>query len=111
FDEAPPPSASVLALVAQDAMTADLVPQIKQLVAYSVENIDYERVGVVVSAVEQPARPDVELVTLGGVIMYASSMTRAMALAGGIAILGLALGAGATLAVEAYLKAHGREVA
>ncbi|MCT8989881.1 type III secretion inner membrane ring lipoprotein SctJ [Chelativorans sp. SCAU2101] len=111
FDEAQPPSASVLALVKRDAITAELVPQIKQLVAYGIENIEYDRVGVVVSPVDPPARPAVELVTFGGVVMQRGSVTRALFLLGAIALLGVALGAAGGFVAENYLKTRGKKAA
>mgnify|MGYP003815934333 CR=1 FL=1 len=110
-DEAQPPSASVLALVKRDAITAELVPQIKQLVAYGIENIEYDRVGVVVSPVDPPARPAVELVTFGGVVMQRGSVTRALFLLGAIALLGVALGAAGGFVAENYLKTRGKKAA
>lgn len=111
FDEAPPPSASVLALVKRDAITADLVPQIKQLVAYGIENIDYDRVGVVVSPVDPPPPPAVDLVTFGGVVMQRGSVKRALFLLGAIAVLGITLGAAGGFAAENYLKTREKRAA
>jgi type III secretion protein J len=51
FDESSPPSASVLIQMHSDMITAELVPQIKQLVAFSIPDIEYSRVGVIVSPV------------------------------------------------------------
>ncbi|GEM_PF-1548291 len=104
FDEVPLPSASVLALVSRDAMTAELVPQIKQLVAFSVEKIDYDRVGVVVSPVDPPVRPELDLVALGGVIMHRNSQTQAILLIVALVVVCLGLGAGGYFGADTYLK-------
>ena len=106
FDEKPLPSASVLALVSREAVTAELVPQIKQLVAYSIENIDYGRVGVVISPVDPPTAPAVDFAVLGGVVMHRNSMTRAVVLSCVIAVLGLVLGAGTAFVAGNYLRAR-----
>ena len=111
FDEVPPPSASVLALVSRDAITAELVPQIKQLVAYGVENINYDRVGVVISPVDPPVQPDLDLTAFGGVAIRKGSVERASLLAGGIAAAGLVLGAGGAWGIGIYLRARKRRMA
>ncbi len=111
FEEAPPPSASVLVLVARDAITAELVPQIKQLVSYSVEKIDYERVGVVISPVDTPSAPKMDLVALGGVIMQRSSKMQALVVLGGMGLLGAIVGAGGMFAIENLLKGRRKEAA
>src|SRR5690606_5922477 len=111
FEEAPPPSASVLVLVARDAITAELVPQIKQLVSYSVEKIDYERVGVVISPVDTPSAPKMDLVALGGVIMQRSSKMQALVVLGGMGLLGAVVGAGGMFAIENLLKGRRKEAA
>ena len=105
FDDAPPPSVSVLALVKRDAMSAELVPQIKQLVAFSVENVDYERVGVVVSPVDPPARSEIDMVSVLGLTMHRSSLAPAIGIACGIAGFCLTLGAGAAFVAKTYRKA------
>lgn len=76
FEKLPDPSASVLVLVARDAITAELIPQIKQLIAFGIANIEYDRVSVIVSPVEIPKPLSVELVSLGGVALQRSSYPR-----------------------------------
>ncbi len=106
LDKVLPPSVSVLVLVSRDAMTAQLVPQIKQLMAYSVEKIDYDRVGVVVSLVDPPIKPARDLVILGGVIMQRNSQTQALFVIVAVAVLALGLGAGGYFGMKTYLQAH-----
>jgi len=103
FEELPPPSAAVLALANRDAITAELIPQIKQLVAHSVENVEYDRVGVVVTPVDPPTPANAELVALGGITMRKNSTGWAVFLAGAIVVTGAGLGAGMTMAAQSYL--------
>ncbi|MCY1740496.1 type III secretion system inner membrane ring lipoprotein SctJ [Ensifer sp. SL37] len=78
FSEPIPPSASVLVLIARDAITAELVPQIKQLVAFSVQGVEYDRVAVVVSAVDPLPIVNPELIDVAGIALRSSSFNRAM---------------------------------
>jgi len=109
FDEVPPPSASVLAIVNRSAVTAELVPRIRQLVAHSIENVQYEKVGVVVLPVDPPPPPTIEFVSLGGVAIRKGGEERAVLLAGGIAVFSLVLGAAAALSVGTNLRSRRKE--
>lgn len=111
FEDTPPPSASVLALVNRNAITAELVPQIKQLVAFGMENIDYDRVGVVVSPIDPPAKPEVEFVTFGGVVLQKGSLTKLFFILGAAIVLSGAVGVTAGYAAESYLKSRRRRAA
>ncbi|MCP1846094.1 type III secretion protein J [Bradyrhizobium sp. USDA 4524] len=93
FERAPPPSASVLVLVAKDAITAELIPQVKQLVAFSVENIDYDRVAVIVSPVDLPKPQPAAMVNLAGIILQKASYSRAVLMLAGTGLLATLLGA------------------
>lgn len=92
FEKLAKPSASVLVLIAKDAITAELIPQIKQLVAFSVENIEYDRVSVIVSPVELPKAPPVELIPLGGVLLHKTSYAKAIAMLAATGVLAVLLG-------------------
>lgn len=73
FDEAMPPSASVVAQVNERFMSDDLVPQIKQLVSFSVPAISYERVGVIVSPIKAQ-EVNQTLVSLAGILVHRDSV-------------------------------------
>jgi type III secretion protein J len=109
FDNPPPPSASVLVLIAKDAVTDDLIPQIKQLVAFSVESVEYERVGVIVSPVASPTRPTIELVDLGGIILHKNSFERAVVFIAGIGFLTALSAAAATIFVIRHRTRKAKE--
>ena len=88
FDEPKPPSASVLIVMRQDQITDDLIPQIKQLITFSVPDISYDRVGVVISPL-QAALPTAALVSFAGLIVHEDSAmaVKALAFGGGIGTL------------------------
>ena len=94
FDEVKPPSASVLIQMTEDRMTSDLVPQIKQLVSYSIPDIDYDRVGVVITPVAAPPETGQKMVNILGMIVHRDSATIVKVLIGAavggvVAALGL----------------------
>lgn len=90
FEETSPPGASVLIQMQADMITPELVPQIKQLVTFSIPDIEYERVGVIVSPISR-AREKVDMVPFLGVVMPQASAdqlrTWLMASAGGGLVL------------------------
>ncbi len=53
FEEAEPPSASVLIQINENLISDDIIPQIKQLVALAHPEITYDRVGVMLTPVRQ----------------------------------------------------------
>ena len=75
FDEVSPPSASVLIQVHENRITSDLVPQIKQLISFSIPDIEYDKVSVFVSPVPVAVR-QAEMVTLLGTTMDPASAER-----------------------------------
>lgn len=87
FDEVPPPTASVLVLVAKDAVSANLVPQIKELVSFSLENVEYDRVAVVVSPVDIPAPQPAKFVGFGGVTFYQKDLKSAILMLIGVGLI------------------------
>lgn len=68
FDEVEPPSASVLIQMDETMISENLVPEIKQLVSLAHPNIEYDRVGVVVTPVKIDRR-DITLSEIGGVMI------------------------------------------
>ncbi|OED49570.1 EscJ/YscJ/HrcJ family type III secretion inner membrane ring protein [Rhodobacteraceae bacterium (ex Bugula neritina AB1)] len=87
FEDPPPPSASVLVLIGEDYVTENLIPQIKQLVSFSIENIDYDRVGVVLSPVAPPKVEAGQMVSFAGVLVHQSSLMTARILLAAAALL------------------------
>lgn len=100
FDETPPPGASVLIQMQSDKITPELVPQIKQLVTFSIPDIEYERVGVIVSPITRPQQ-QVGMVSFLGVVMPEESAKRVrvhlLGLGGGGLALVVLTGLGAFL--------------
>jgi len=83
FDKTRPPSASVVVQMEQNLMTEDLVPQLKQLVAFSIPDIEYENVGVLVAPIA-PRQVDQKLVSLSGILVHRDS-AMAVQVLGGVA--------------------------
>jgi len=89
FAEVKPPSASVVVQVNEDQMTEDLVPQIKQLVSFSIPDISYERVGVIVAPIRH-REVDQSLVSLGGILVHRDSVLAVRVLSAIAAIASIA---------------------
>ncbi|WP_299211351.1 type III secretion system inner membrane ring lipoprotein SctJ [uncultured Tateyamaria sp.] len=66
FESAIKPSASVLVRVHEDRASDDLVPKIKNLVSLGIQDLEYERVGVVVTTT-RPVKHQTDLTTFLGV--------------------------------------------
>ncbi|WP_273795019.1 hypothetical protein [Brucella intermedia] len=101
FDKVPPPSASVLVTVFRDSMRADLIPQIKQLVAFGAENFTYDHVSVMVSPVDRPAPKPAEIVQVGGVRVLKASLSNAIWMLAGAALCSALLAIALTYVVTA----------
>jgi type III secretion protein J len=84
FDKVSPPSASVLIQMHEDRITSDLVPQIKQLVSFSIPDIKYERVSVIVSPLSTALKAQ-ETVSIFGITMLSISAQRFKIVLGGLA--------------------------
>ncbi|MCU0910046.1 MAG: type III secretion inner membrane ring lipoprotein SctJ [Rhodobacteraceae bacterium] len=96
FAEPKPPSASVLIQMQADLISEDLVPNVKQLVAFAMPEIEYERVGVIVAPVHS-TREEPRLIGLWGLVMHESSaekLRNVVTLAGAAIVLLIAAGAG-----------------
>lgn len=105
FDEVSP-SASVLVVIEENARRSDLIPKIKELVAFSVEGMAYDNVAVVVSSVALPTRPDIEFVGMAGVRLPKSSMSAAIGL---LAVAGLVSGALSAVATFFAMRFLGKK--
>ncbi len=81
FDTPEPPSAAVVVQVEEGSMTDELLPQIKELVAFSVPEISYDRVGVILAPVETHEVVQ-NMVSLNGLLVHRESVqiVRVMAL-------------------------------
>lgn len=108
FDDPGPPSASVFVLADQDQIAPDLIPKIKQLVAFSIENVAYDRVGVIVSPVEIPQPEPAELVRFAGIELPRHVVGRVLGLAGGVALASVAIGCGGTFLAQWVIGRKGR---
>lgn len=73
FETVSPPSASVLIQMHEDKITPDFIPQIKQLVSFSIPDIEYDHVGVIVSPVPRDL-PRTELVSIWGIMIHPASV-------------------------------------
>ena len=105
FEDPTPPSASVLIVIGEDYVTENLIPQIKQLVSFSIENIDYDRVGVVLSPVAPPKVEAVHVVSFAGVLLNKSSLQTARILLGAAAVFA-ALGLGGSFGLVKWLHSR-----
>jgi type III secretion protein J len=103
FETVSPPSASVLIQMHEDRITPDLVPQIKQLVSFSIPDIDYDRVGVIVSPVPR-GQTRTELVAVLGIMMHPASVQDFRRAVMSVGIAGLAVLVLASLAGVAYWR-------
>lgn len=83
FDEKQPPTASLVVQMEKDLITEDIVPQLKQLVAFSIPNIKYENVGVIVAPISV-RQVDQKLVSLSGILVHRDSAL-AVRVLGGVA--------------------------
>jgi len=109
FDEPIPPSVSVLLQVQEGIMTREFVPQIKQLVALSHPEVEYDRVGVIVSTMADVASSNPPVVNVGGILVHPDSEVWIKALLGSIVALFLTVcGMGAFILI---LKTRGKRVA
>ncbi|UWQ81783.1 type III secretion inner membrane ring lipoprotein SctJ (plasmid) [Leisingera sp. S132] len=106
FEDPPPPSASVLVVIGEDYITENLIPQIKQLVSFSIENIDYERVGVVLSPVPPPKVETGQMVSFAGLLVHQSSLQTARFLAGAAALLAV-IGLAGSFGIFKWLQGRG----
>ena len=81
-----------------ERITPELVPQIKQLVTFSIPDIEYERVGVIVSPISRP-RQQVSMVSFWGVTVPSESANQLqiglIVVTGGAFMLVLLTGLGA----------------
>lgn len=68
FEEVDPPSASVLIQIDKNMLTENLVPEVKQLIALAHPDIEFERVGVVVTPVSLPTK-DIPFSEIGGIVV------------------------------------------
>ncbi|MGL6209787.1 MAG: type III secretion system inner membrane ring lipoprotein SctJ [Paracoccaceae bacterium] len=108
FEDPKPPSASVLVLMQEDRITDNLIPQIKQLISFSIPDISYDRVGVVVAKVPPPRAPQT-LVSFGGMIVHQGSAQAVQILsvvAGLATVVAVGLGTFVFLQRKAGLKAR-----
>ncbi|RCS21559.1 EscJ/YscJ/HrcJ family type III secretion inner membrane ring protein [Phyllobacterium salinisoli] len=87
FEKVLPPSASVIVTVFKDSINPELIPQIKQLIAFSIENITYDRVSVVVAPVERPKKQPAETMEVWGVKLFKNSYLTALGMLAGVAML------------------------
>jgi type III secretion protein J len=72
FSEPRPPSASVLIQMQADFVSEELVPNVKQLVAFAMPAIEYDRVGVIVAPVHI-GREAPKLIGMWGLVLHESS--------------------------------------
>jgi type III secretion protein J len=75
FETVSPPSASVLIQMQEDMITPGLVPEIKQLVSFSIPDIEYDRVGVIVSPVQREEK-HAEMVSMAGILVHPGSVQK-----------------------------------
>jgi type III secretion protein J len=75
FETVSPPSASVLIQMQEDMITPGLVPQIKQLVSFSIPDIEYDRVGVIVSPILREEK-HAEMVSMAGILVHPGSVQK-----------------------------------
>ncbi|WP_176086018.1 type III secretion inner membrane ring lipoprotein SctJ [Martelella sp. HB161492] len=94
FEDKPKPNVAVLVLADKNNISPDLVPQIKKLVANSVDNISYDNIGVVISPITPPAPPPVQLKNFAGISVAAGSLSGALRLSLLIAAAGALIGGG-----------------
>lgn len=69
FEEVDPPSASVLIQMDERFITENLVPELKQLISLAHPNIEYDRVGVVISPVKIN-RQEVPMTVVAGFLVH-----------------------------------------
>lgn len=89
FDEPEPPRASVLVQMNVDMISEDIIPKIKELVSYSVPEVTYQNVGVVISPVSQ-TRETPALVSVGPLMVHpdAKNMIQIGAVLGLLGLIG-----------------------
>lgn len=75
FETVSPPSASVLIQMQEDMITPGLVPEIKQLVSFSIPDIEYDRVGVIISPVAREEK-HAEMVSMAGILVHPGSVQK-----------------------------------
>ena len=73
FEIAAKPSVSVMLKMNRAQMSEDIIPQIKHLVSMGVENVEYERVGVVLTSVD-PVVMTAEFANVAGLSVHRSSV-------------------------------------
>ena len=105
FVDPPPPCASVLVIIGEDYITENLIPQIKQLVSFSIENIDYDRVGVVLSSVAPPKAEAAQFVSFAGILLHQSSL-QAVRILLGVAVVLAALGLAGSFGLVKWLQSR-----
>lgn len=96
FSEPKPPSASVLIQMQADMISEELVPNVKQLVAFAMPDIEYDRVGVVVAPVVVE-RDAPRLIAMWGLVLHESSaeqLRRMVVAISAAAVLLLGVGTG-----------------
>ncbi|TPW28836.1 EscJ/YscJ/HrcJ family type III secretion inner membrane ring protein [Martelella alba] len=98
FEEKPKPNVAVLVLADRNNISPDLVPQIKKLVSNSVDNIDYDNIGVVISPVTPPPPQQVKFESIAGISIASGSLAGALRLSLLIAAGGALLGLGTAAA-------------
>ena len=97
FDEPETPTASVMMQISASAVQEDLVPKVKRLVSFGVQEVSYDNVSVFLS----PIRPSVgrsEMVSVGGMIVQRASAGWLRFLAAAVGLAFMACGAAAYLA-------------
>jgi type III secretion protein J len=85
FDDPIKPSASVMVKMNKDFITEDLIPQIKHLISLGVQEVDYEQVGVILTAVT-PMVAEPVFVRVAGLNVHRDSQ-RTVQVAIGILVL------------------------
>ncbi|MBC8719591.1 type III secretion inner membrane ring lipoprotein SctJ [Ochrobactrum sp. Marseille-Q0166] len=95
FTEVTPPSASVLVVIEPELTDPAIIPQIKSLISYSIENMSYDRVAVVVSRVEPASFPVERVVTVAGFSVPEAQLSKVFTL---ILVAGLAISVAAGVA-------------
>ncbi len=91
FENVPPPSASVVVTAFKDMVGPELIPHIKQLIAFGVENISYDRVSVLIASVDRPKTRPPETIDAWGVRFFKSSYPAVLQVLAGVAALAAVL--------------------
>jgi type III secretion protein J len=95
FEEVEPPSASVLIQMDETLISENFVTQVKQLVSLAHPNIEYDRVGVVVTPVKM-GRKEVPLTEVAGILVHNRDAGMLMSVLAYAATVTVGLGAALT---------------